>query len=182
MSSYAEIAARGDAAARARRGAGAVPMHLALPGQLEEVGLNVIGELRKRFDCRRACPIIPARFIPRLAAMAQGADMIEAHIVFDKTHVRSGYAGLAHRRGIQTDRAGARDAMAQMLAHPVDKDPHGRRPGCRPAAMFGKSVCARAQPCPAGTTLARRTMLDGQEARHGNAPSRRNRLSWSAAA
>jgi N,N'-diacetyllegionaminate synthase len=152
MSNYAEI---GEVVARLR-GRGA---ELALfqctsryPVSLAEVGLNVIGELRQRFTCPAGLSDHSGRIYPALAAMAQGADMIEAHIVFDKrmfgpdTPASLTVAEFKHI-------AQARDAIAQMLAHPVDKD---RMAGdlAQTRAMFGKSV-ALLRSLPAGTVLAR---------------------------
>ena len=152
MSTYAEI---GEAVTRMRqRGA-----ELALfqctsryPVSLAEVGLNVIGELRQRFNCPAGLSDHSGTVYPALAAMAQGADMIEAHIVFDKRMFGPDTpASLTLQEFKQVVQA--RDAIAQMLAHPVDKD---RIAGdlAPTRAMFGKSV-ALARSLPAGTTLAR---------------------------
>jgi N-acetylneuraminate synthase len=152
MSTYAEIA---EVMTRLRqRGA-----ELALfqctsryPVSLEEVGLNVIGELRQRFDCPAGLSDHSGTVYPALAAMAQGADMIEAHIVFDKgmfgPDTPASLTAQEFKQVVQ-----ARDAIAQMLAHPVDKD---RIAGdlAPTRAMFGKSV-ALSRSLPAGTTLAR---------------------------
>jgi N,N'-diacetyllegionaminate synthase len=152
MSSYAEI---GEVAARLRaRGA-----ELALfqcttryPVSLAEVGLNVIGELRQRFTCPAGLSDHSGRIYPALAAMAQGADMIEAHIVFDRRMFGPDTAA-SLTVGEFKQIAQARDAIAQMLAHPVDKD---RIAGdlVQTRAMFGKSV-ALLRSLPAGTVLAR---------------------------
>jgi N-acetylneuraminate synthase len=84
--------------------------------------------------------------------MAQGADMIEAHFVFDKRMFGPDTpASLTVEEFKQV--AQARDAIATMLAHPVDKD---RLAGdlAPTRAIFGKSV-ALLRSLPAGTVLAR---------------------------
>jgi len=108
--------------------------------------------LRKRFDCPAGLSDHSGTAYPALAAMAQGADMIEAHIVFDKRMFgpdTSASLTVEDFRQI----AQARDAIARMLAHDVDKD---RIAGDLAAtrAMFGKSV-AVTRDLPAGTVLAR---------------------------
>jgi len=152
MSTYAEI---GEVVTRLRaRGA-----ELALfqcttryPVGLDEVGLNVIGELRKRFGCPAGLSDHSGTTYPALAAMAQGADMIEAHIVFDKRMFGPDTAASLTVQEFK-EVAQARDAIAQMLAHPVDKD---RIAGelAQTRTMFGKSV-ALSRNLPAGTVLAR---------------------------
>lgn len=122
------------------------------PVSLAEVGLNVIGELRKRFNCPAGLSDHSGTVHPPLAAMAQGADMIEAHIVFDKRMFGPDTpASLTLQEFRQI--AQARDAIAEMLAHPVDKD---RIAGdlAQTRAMFGKSV-APVRNLAAGTVLKR---------------------------
>ena len=122
------------------------------PVSLDEVGLNVMDELRARFDCPTGLSDHSGTVYPALAAMAQGADMIEVHIVFDKRMFGPDTpASLTIEEFRQV--AQARDAFAQMLAHPVDKD---RIAGdlAQTRALFGKSV-ALARSLPAGTVLAR---------------------------
>ena len=122
------------------------------PVQLEEVGLNVIGELRKRFDCPAGLSDHSGTVHPALAAMAQGADMIEAHVVFDKRMFGPDTAASLTVEEFK-EVARARDAFARILAHPVDKD---RIAGDLEATrtLFGKSV-ALVRDLPAGTVLAR---------------------------
>jgi N,N'-diacetyllegionaminate synthase len=152
MSTYAEI---GEVVTRLR-GRGA---ELALfqcttryPVGLDEVGLNVIGELRKRFDCPAGLSDHSGMIYPALAAMAQGAEMIEAHIVFDKRMFGPDTAASLTVQEFK-EVAQARDAIAQMLSHPVDKD---RIAGelAQTRTVFGKSV-ALSRNLPAGTVLAR---------------------------
>jgi N,N'-diacetyllegionaminate synthase len=152
MSTYTEI---GEVVTRLRsRGADLALFQCTTryPVSLEEVGLNVIGELRQRFRCPAGLSDHSGTIYPALAAMAQGADMIEAHIVFDKRMFGPDTpASLTVQEFKQL--AQARDAFAQMLANPVDKD---RIAGdlAPTRAMFGKSV-ALSRNLPAGTVLAR---------------------------
>jgi N,N'-diacetyllegionaminate synthase len=152
MSTYAEI---GEVVTRLRgRGAEVALFQCTsrYPVALEEVGLNVIGELRQRFKCPAGLSDHSGTVYPALAALAQGADMIEAHIVFDKSMFGPDTpASLTLRDFKQVVQA--RNAFAKMLAHPVDKD---RMAGdlAQTRAMFGKSI-ALSRSLPAGTVLAR---------------------------
>jgi N-acetylneuraminate synthase len=152
MSTYAELE---DVVTRVRRRGAELALFQCTtryPVELDEVGLNVIGELRRRFDCPAGLSDHSGTIYPALAAMAQGADMIEAHIVFDKRMFGPDTpASLTVEEFSQVARA--RDAFAEMLAHPVDKDRiAGELADTR--ALFGKSV-ALARSLPAGTVLAR---------------------------
>jgi N-acetylneuraminate synthase len=122
------------------------------PVSLAEVGLNVIAELRRRFACPAGLSDHSGTVHPALAAMAQGADMIEAHIVFDKRMFGPDTPASLTVEEFKLV-ADARDAIAEMLAHPVDKD---RMAGdlAQTRATFGKSI-ALARSLPAGTVLAR---------------------------
>ncbi len=121
MSTYAEI---GDVVTRLRQRGAEVALFQCTsryPVSLTEVGLNVIDELRQRFKCPAGLSDHSGTVYPALAAMAQGADMVEAHIVFDKRMFGPDTpASLTVEEFKQVARA--RDAIAEMLAHPVDKD------------------------------------------------------------
>lgn len=54
------------------------------PTSFEEVGLNIIGELRKQFKCPVGLSDHSGTVYPALAAMALGANLIEVHVTFDK--------------------------------------------------------------------------------------------------
>jgi len=152
MSTYAEI---GDVLTRLRQRGAEVALFQCTsryPVSLAEVGLNVIDELRQRFKCPAGLSDHSGTVHPALAAMAQGADMVEAHIVFDKRmfgpDTPASLTVEDFKRVVQ-----ARDAIAEMLAHPVDKDRIADDLSAT-RAMFGKSV-ALARNLPAGTVLAR---------------------------
>jgi N-acetylneuraminate synthase len=152
MSSYGEI---DEAVTRLRKRGAEIALFQCTsryPVSLAEVGLNVIAELRQRFNCPAGLSDHSGTVHPALAAMAQGADMVEAHIVFDK---RMFGPDTPASLTVEEFRlvAQARDAIAEMLAHPVDKD---RIAGdlAQTRATFGKSI-ALARSLPAGTVLAR---------------------------
>ena len=152
MSTYKEI---GEVVTRLRgRGAEVALFQCTsrYPVALEEVGLNVIGELRQRFKCPAGLSDHSGTIYPALAALAQGADMIEAHIVFDKNMFGPDTpASLTVQDFKQVVQA--RDAFAKMLTHPVDKD-RMADDLAQTRAMFGKSI-ALSRSLPAGTVLAR---------------------------
>ncbi len=122
------------------------------PVDLADVGLNVIDELRTRFDCPVGLSDHSGTPFPSLAAIARGANVIEAHIVFDRRMF-----GPDTRASLTVDEFAslvqARDAFAEMFAHPVDKDEIARvlAPTRK---IFGKSV-APVRDLAAGTVLRR---------------------------
>lgn len=152
MSTYAEIA---DVVARLRgRGAEVALFQCTsrYPVSLDEVGLNVIDELRRRFACPAGLSDHSGTVYPALAAMLRGADMIEAHIVFDKRMFGPDAPASLTIEEFKLV-ADARNAFSRMLAHPVEKD----RIAADLAPMratFGKSVALN-RSLVAGTVLAR---------------------------
>ncbi|ARQ00711.1 N-acetylneuraminate synthase [Pseudorhodoplanes sinuspersici] len=122
------------------------------PVALKDVGLNVLDEFRRRFNCPVGLSDHSGSVFPALAAMAHGANMIEAHIVFDRRMFGPDTAA-----SLTPDEflllADARDAFHQMLSHPVDKDMLAN--SLRPTRqIFGKSV-ALVGNASVGTTLTR---------------------------
>jgi len=91
------------------------------PTPLNEVGLNVIGEMRKRFGCPVGLSDHSGTVYPALAALARGCDFLELHLTLDRRmfgpDVGSSLTVDEFRMVSQ-----ARDAFATMDAYPVDKD------------------------------------------------------------
>jgi len=91
------------------------------PTALEQVGLNVIGELKARHDCPVGLSDHSGSPLPSIAAVARGADMVEVHVIFDKGMFGPDVPAslsFAEFRLL----ADARNAFARMDANPVDKD------------------------------------------------------------
>lgn len=108
------------------------------PTALEQVGLNVIAELRERFGCAVGLSDHSATVFPALAAMARGLDLLEVHVTFDRSmygpdaKASLTFEELAHITA-------ANRAFTVMRSHPVDKDTlakelHDMR------ALFSKSL------------------------------------------
>jgi N,N'-diacetyllegionaminate synthase len=128
----------------------------AYPTPLEAVGLNVLDELRREFDCPVGLSDHSGSMFPGLAALARGANLLEVHVTFD-------------RRMFSPDTAASltfdelkivcqmRDALSRMDAHPVDKDAMAEQLlGMR--EIFGKSL-APVRPLAAGTVLRPEMMV-----------------------
>ena len=60
------------------------------PVSLEQVGLNIVDEMRARFDCPVGLSDHSGTVEPSLAAVARGVDMLEVHVTFDKRMFRTG--------------------------------------------------------------------------------------------
>ncbi|MEM8970663.1 MAG: N-acetylneuraminate synthase family protein [Pseudomonadota bacterium] len=93
----------------------------AYPARLEDVGLNVIPKLRERFSCPAGLSDHSGTVYPTLAAMAQGANMIEVHVSFHKRAF-----GPDVSSSVTIDELSqlclARDAFFTMSNSLVDKD------------------------------------------------------------
>lgn len=120
------------------------------PVDFSEVGLNVIQEMKSRYACPVGLSDHSGSIYPALAAMAQGADLIEAHIVFDKRMFGPDTLSSLTVEDFKL-LTQARDAFHKINTHPVDKDQiAGSMMEMR--AMFGKSL-APIRDLPAGTIL-----------------------------
>jgi N-acetylneuraminate synthase len=120
------------------------------PSPLEEVGLNVMEELRETYRCPVGLSDHSGKVFPGLAAIARGADFVEVHVTFDRRMF-----GPDTPASLTIDElrllCGMRDAVAVMDKSPVDKDKIAEKlNGLR--EMFGKSL-APLGPIAAGTVL-----------------------------
>ena len=120
------------------------------PTPLDQVGLNVIGELRSRFNCPIGLSDHSGTLFPGLAGMAKGIDILEVHVVLDRRSF-----GPDVQASVTVDDLGflvkARDAFHAMAVNPVDKDEMAEKMS-QMKSLFSKSV-APAMALPAGTIL-----------------------------
>ena len=136
------------------------------PTQLEEVGLNVIEELHRKFGCPVGLSDHSGSVFPGLAALARGANILEVHLTFHR-----GMFGPDVPASVTFDELGMlcamRDALVKMDCHPVDKDDMANQlTGSR--EIFGRSL-APVQALPVGTVLCPRMLVSKKPA--GGIPS-----------
>lgn len=121
------------------------------PAPLEEIGLNVLDELRETYGCPVGLSDHSGSVFPGLAALARGADILEVHVVFDRRQF-----GPDAPSSVTFDElkqlVEARDAFATMDRHPVDKDAMAERLKDM-RQMFSKSLASRTA-LRAGTVLS----------------------------
>ncbi|MCI0401645.1 MAG: N-acetylneuraminate synthase family protein [Gammaproteobacteria bacterium] len=120
------------------------------PTPLEQVGLNVMDDLRKRFHCPVGLSDHSGTLWPALAAMARGANLIEVHLTFDRRMFGADVPASLTTAELKF-LVEAKEAFSTMNRNPVDKD---RMAGTLTdmRALFTKSV-APARVLPAGTKL-----------------------------
>ncbi len=91
------------------------------PTPLEKVGLNAMGELRRRHRCPVGLSDHSGRTAPPLLALARGADILELHITLDRR-----LPGPDAEASLTEDEiagiVAAREAFRTIDANPVDKD------------------------------------------------------------
>ena len=126
------------------------------PTALEEVGLNVLQELRERFGCPVGLSDHSGSIYPGLAAMAQGADLLEVHVVLDRSQTGPDTSSSLIPAEIR-QLADARDAFARMVRSPVDKDRMAEELA-EMRGLFSKSV-APARALEAGTVLTEEMLV-----------------------
>ncbi len=91
------------------------------PTQPENIGLNLINELKLKFNCPVGLSDHSGDMIPPIAAMAIGANMIEAHICFSKNQFGpDSSSSLTENEFKEVCRA--RDLIFTMNENPVKKD------------------------------------------------------------
>ena len=122
------------------------------PTPLDKVGLNVIDDLRDRFDCPVGLSDHSGTVFPALAGMAGGIDLLEVHVTFHRRMF-----GPDVPASLTLEEMGflvqARDAFHTMRRHPVDKDRLARELETT-KSMFSKSLAPR-YGIPAGTVIER---------------------------
>jgi len=142
------------------------------PANFSEIGLNVIQEMKKRYDCPVGLSDHSGSIFPALAAMANRADIIEAHLVFDKRMF-----GPDTPASLTVDDfrllVQAKDAFFQMNANPVDKDKMAATLQ-QMRSSFGKSL-ATMQNLSAGTILTE-DMLTAKKPGTGIPCNRKNEV------
>jgi N-acetylneuraminate synthase len=121
MSSYAEIETTLKRFRQAGVSVAVLQCTSRYPTSLEDVGVNVIGELRERFRCPAGLSDHSGVVFPALLALAKGADIVEAHITLDRRMFGPDVSSSLTVEEFCLVRA-ARDAFHTMEAHPVDKD------------------------------------------------------------
>lgn len=138
MSNYAEI---GNSIDYLRRHDTAVALFQCTskyPVALEEVGLNVISELKKKFECPVGLSDHSGTIYPSIAAMAKGAEIIEVHVVFDKRMF-----GPDTKASLTFDDleilVNTSKAFHVMNTHNVDKDEQAKKLG-EMRDIFKKSI------------------------------------------
>ena len=151
MSTYAEMGAAVEQVRAAHAPVGVFQCTTKYPTPLTEVGLNVLDELRARFNCPTGLSDHSGKPFPALAALARGADMIEVHFALSRTMFGPDVP-VSLEPGELRLLTDARDAIAEMDAHPVDND--AAVEALAPMrALFRKSV-APAQPLAKGVVLS----------------------------
>ncbi|MEM7122383.1 MAG: N-acetylneuraminate synthase family protein [Pseudomonadota bacterium] len=125
------------------------------PTPYDRVGLNVMEDMRERYDCPVGLSDHSGTPYPALAALARGFGLIEVHVTFDRRMF-----GPDVSSSLTLDEfalvAQARDAFRAMDQAPVDKDAMaGTLQDLR--GMFSKSL-AVTQPLKAGDILERDTL------------------------
>lgn len=150
MSNWAEL----DAAVAALRNGGPLTIMQctsAYPCPPQRAGLNVIGEMARRYGLPIGFSDHVDGFAAALAAAALGATVIEKHLTFSRRMYGSDAANAMEPADFERYCRGIRDVWA-MAAHPVDKN--DLSPYLDMKRIFEKSIVT-ARALPAGTVISR---------------------------
>ncbi len=117
----------------------------------EQVGLNLLEEFRKRYDCPVGLSDHTGSIFTGLAAAALGADMVEVHVTFSREMFGPDVPVSLTFPELRTLVDGSR-AIVKMIENPVNKDATTAR--LEPMRkLFQKSVALR-RPLTKGTVLS----------------------------
>jgi N-acetylneuraminate synthase len=122
----------------------------AYPCPPERVGLNLLAEYRREYDCPVGLSDHSGTIFPSLAAVAHGASLVEVHVTFHRRMFGPDVPASVTVEELAQLVRGVRFIEA-MLAHPVDKDAAAAELGAV-RALFRKSAVARVD-LEAGTLL-----------------------------
>lgn len=111
------------------------------PNSLKEVGLNVIEELHKRFNCPVGLSDHTGSVFPALAAIALGSNLIEVHITFDKRMFGPDVISSITLEELKFI-VDAKNAFYEMFTHPVDKNSMAAELA-ETKSLFSKSLAPR---------------------------------------
>lgn len=113
-----------QAVARARRGGGAIAVLQCTseyPCPPERIGLNLIADLRERYDCYVGLSDHSGTIFPGIAGAAMGMDVLELHVTFSKRSFGPDVLSSVTVEELETLVQGIRFAET-MRANPVDKN------------------------------------------------------------
>ncbi len=91
------------------------------PTPLNKVGLNVIDQLRERYNCVVGLSDHSGTIWPSLAALARGSNMIEVHVTMHRGAFGPDVIASLTPEDLKLV-ATARDKFSKILSHPVNKD------------------------------------------------------------
>lgn len=142
------------------------------PVDFSEVGLNVMRIMRERYNCPVGLSDHSGSILPPLAALGMGADILEAHIVFDKRMFGPDTSASLTVEDFKF-LVKARDAFHDMHTNPVDKDKMAESLQ-RMRGLFGKSLALKSD-FPAGSVLTE-DMLTAKKPGTGIQPDQRKQV------
>ncbi|MGI8808597.1 MAG: N-acetylneuraminate synthase family protein [Acidimicrobiales bacterium] len=142
MSSWAEL----DIAVKRLRDGGGGPLAVlqctsAYPSTPERLGLNVIGEIQKRYRCAAGLSDHSGTIFPALAAIALGGRVVEVHVTLSREMFGPDVAASITSSELRTLVDGVR-YLDTALAAPVDKDVVAADMAPM-RLLFGRSLVAR---------------------------------------
>jgi N-acetylneuraminate synthase len=151
MSRWDEIGAMVDAIGQRRLPFALFQCASRYPTPLEEAGLNLIEEMRRRFGAPVGLSDHSGQVFPGLAALARGVHLLEVHVIVDRR-----LFGPDSSASLTIEELAllvkARNAFERMDRHPADKDEAASRLH-EVRGLFTKSI-ALARHAPAGTLLS----------------------------
>jgi N,N'-diacetyllegionaminate synthase len=93
----------------------------AYPVAPESLGLNVLGEIERRYECATGLSDHSGTIFPSLAAVALGARVVEVHVTLSRAMFGPDVPASVTPEELSQLCAGVR-MISTSLAHPVDKD------------------------------------------------------------
>jgi N,N'-diacetyllegionaminate synthase len=141
MSSWSELNKAVDMCRAANLGFGVMQCTSEYPCPSQQWGLNVLAELKERYDCPTGLSDHSGSIVPGIAATALGASMLEVHVTFHRAMFGPDVSSSVTMEELASLVKGARQVQ-QAMQSPVDKDAMAQ--SMEPMRdIFGKSIVAR---------------------------------------
>ncbi len=141
MSSWDELSTAVDIIQKASNPLALFQCTSKYPTSMSDIGLNIIHDMRDKFQVPVGLSDHSGTIYPSLAAMAQGADLIEVHIVFNKEMFGPDTMASVTLEDLRL-LSETRYAFNKMMANPVEKDEMSKELSSL-RDIFNKSVALR---------------------------------------
>ena len=111
------------------------------PSSLKTIGLNILHDLKKKYNCPIGLSDHSGSIYSGLAALAYGANILEVHVTTNYKSINPDMSSSINLQELET-LCKARDAFYEIQTHPIDKDKISSKLH-KMKKIFGKSIALK---------------------------------------